>query len=447
MTMRLSHKSLALAIPLFALGCATAARQAPAPSPELSKIDHLVVIYLENRSFDNMYGQFPGVNGLASADALRSKQVDAKGVPYATLPQSEGSPYPEGLPNAPFPIEKYVPPNIPSPNLTHLFYQEQLQIDSGRMDRFVLVSEGKGAVMGFYNTMSLPLAKVAQEYTVCDRFFHSAFGGSFLNHMWLAAAATPVFKNAPTEAVAKLDAGGHLLKDGMVTPDGYAVNTAFSVNTPHPANADPKTLVPLQTLPTIGDRLSDKQVSWAWYSGGWNDAIAGHPDESFQYHHQPFIYFARYAEGSAAKREHLKDEAEFVAAARAGQLPAVSFVKPLGVNNEHPGYADIATGESHALELVDAVRQGPQWSRTAIIITYDENGGAWDHVAPPRGDRWGPGSRVPALVISPLARKHYVDHTTYDTASILALIEHRWGLQPLGSRDAAANDMRAAFEQ
>ena len=440
-----------LLVALLAGACAPHRVVAPAtepaaPSVGAEKLGHVIVIYMENRSFDSMYGQFPGAEGLDSPTAQQYRQLNAQGAPYETLPQAEGSPFPNNLPNAPFDMERFIPTNEPSPNLTHLFYQEQAQIDGGRMDRFVAVSDGKGAVMGYYRTKDLPLAALAREFTLCDHFFHGAFGGSFLNHMWLVAAVTPRFPKAPAELLVKIDSGGHLVQDGAVTPDGYAVNLVFSVNTPRPADAPAATLLPLQTIPTIGDRLSAKSVSWAWYSGGWNDALAGHPDPSFQYHHQPFIYFAPYAEGTPAKREHLRDETEFIAAARAGTLPAVSFIKPLGVNNEHPGYTDVATGERHVMELIDAVRKGPNWKDAAIIITYDENGGAWDHVAPPRGDRWGPGARIPTIVISPFARRAFVDHTIYDTTSLLALIEHRWGLEPLGLRDAAAADMRNAFD-
>ena len=81
-----------------------------------------------------------------------------------------------------------------------------------------------------------------------------------------------------------------------------------------------------------------------------------------------------------------------------------------------------------------------------VVITYDENGGFWDHVAPPKIDFFGPGTRVPTIVAAPFARRHTVDHTAYDTTSILALIEHRWGLAPLGTRDAAAADLRAALD-
>ena len=413
----------------------------------LRRLDHIVVIYLENRSFDNLYGEFRGANGLARA-AGAPLQVDGTGAPFATLPAVPDMPsIPTTLPNAPFNIEQFVPANVPTRDLVHRFYQEQTQIDGGRMDKFALVSDAKGLVMGFYHTSPLPLAAEAARYTLCDNFFHAAFGGSFLNHFWLIAAQTPVFPNAPAAVVAQLDGAGNLLRDGLVTPDGFAVNTAFSVNSPHPASTPADRLVPNQTFPNIGDRLSEKDISWAWYAGGWDDALAGHADPLFQFHHQPFIYFTNLADGTAAKAQHLKDERDFLAAlAPGGILPAVSFIKPVGANNEHPGYTDVITGENHVKGLIDAVRSSRYWGHTAIIITYDENGGFWDHVAPPVADRWGPGTRVPAIVISPFARRGAVDHHRYDTTSILALIEHRWRLAPLSSRDAAADPLSGAFD-
>ena len=414
--------------------------------PALRALDHIIVIYLENRSFDNVYGEFAGANGLSSA-AGAPLQVDGSGNAFTTLPAVPGmASIPTNLPNAPFNIEQFVAANVPTRDLVHRFYQEQAQIDGGRMDKFALVSDAQGLVMGFYHTAGLPLAAEAARYTLCDNFFHGAFGGSFLNHFWLISAQTPVFPNAPASAVAQLDGSGNLVKDGFVTPDGYAINTAFSVNSPHPAGVARAQLVPNQTFATIGDRLSEKGISWAWYAGGWNNALAGNPDPLFQFHHQPFVYFANFADGTAAKAAHLKDEQDFVAALANGRLPAVSFVKPVGIDNEHPGYTDIITGENHVKQLIDAVRSSPHWNHTAIIITYDENGGFWDHVTPPIVDRWGPGSRVPAIVISPFARKGAVDHHRYDTTSILALIEHRWGLAPLSSRDAAADPLSGAFE-
>ena len=406
---------------------------------ELSKLEHLVVIYLENHSFDNLYGSYPGVEGLASPGA-KIAQLDAlTAMPYVTLPQLDPN-VPAGLANAPFNITTYVPANQKTIDLVHRFYQEQQQINGGKMDSFVSVSDAKGLSLGYYPTASLPLVQklntISSQVTVCDHFFHAAFGGSFLNHMWLIAAASPSFPNAPAANVAKLDANGKLMTDGAITPDGYVVNTAYSVNTPHPAAAAAASLVPSQTLPTIGDRLSAKGVDWAWYAGGYNDALAGRPDPLFQFHHQPFVYFANYADGMPAKSAHLKDETDFLSAAAAGTLPPVSFVKPIGANNEHPGYADLSAGETHVVQLLNTLMASPTWSHTAVVITYDENGGYWDHVAPPQTDKWGPGSRVPTIVISPFA-KGGVDSTVYDTTAILKLISERWGTAPLNGRDSA----------
>lgn len=412
----------------------------------LNKINHVVVIYMENHAFDNYYGEFAGAEGLS--DATNAKpQIDTTGTAYTTLPQVAGSNIPTTLPNAPFAIEDYVPATTPTIDLVHRYYQEQIQIDSGKMDKFAQISDAKGLSMGHYHTAHLPLATEAANYVLCDHFFHSAFGGSFLNHIFLIAAAAPTFPNAPTSIKAVVDANNNLVTDGAVTPDNYVVNTSYTVNAPHPANANAATLVPNQTMPTIGDRLSAKNVSWAWYSGGWNAALAGNPDPLFQFHHQPFAYFANYADGTQAKADHLKDEQDFIAAAAAGTLPAVSFVKPIGANNEHPGYAAVLTGEQHAIDLINAVRNGPNWKDAVIIITYDENGGTWDHVAPPVIDKkWGPGTRVPTIIISPYAKHGFVDKTQNETISILALIEKRWGLQPLNTRDAGANPMLEAFD-
>ncbi len=186
--------------------------------------------------------------------------------------------------------------------------------------------------------------------------------------------------------------------------------------------------------------------SWAWYAGGWNEALARNPDPTFVFHHQPFTYFEAYADGTEAKAEHLKDEVDFVAAVAEGTLPAVSFVKPLGKVDEHAGYSTILDSERHLVDLIEQVKASPQWERTAIIVTYDDFGGWYDHVAPPVVDRWGPGGRVPGIVISPYARRAFVDHTPYDHTSILAFIEWRFGLEPLTDRDAAANNLLGAFD-
>jgi phospholipase C len=423
------------------------------PPAQALKLDHIVVIYLENRSFDNLFGLYPGADGIANA-AETATQVDADGKPYATLPPvmdtAKNPPvpdarFPANLPNQPFLIDRYSGLEDKDPNLTHLWYQEQAQIDGGRMDRFAAISAAGGLVMGYHDGSKMKLWRYAREFTLADNFFHAAFGGSFLNHFWTICACTPRFPDAPKAIVSEEAPDGRMVRDGSVTPDGFAVNTLYSVYQPHPPKADPAQLMPPQTQPTIGDRLDEKGISWAWYSGGWNAALAGKYDRQFQFHHQPFAYFKTYGDGTEGKKRHLRDEDDLLADVATGDLPAVVFYKPVGDENEHPGYADVASGDERVADIIERLRKSPLWSSTAIIVTYDENGGFWDHVSPPKLDRWGPGVRVPTVIISPFAKRGFVDHTRYDTTSILKLIESRFGLAALAERDARANGLANAF--
>jgi phospholipase C len=425
---------------------------AEAPSRGLDQIQHIIVIYLENHGFDNLYGQFPGADGLPKHPAL---STDLEGRAYPHLPpvmDTEHKPaivdtrFPADLPNRPFPIDRYVPPQQKIGDLVHRFYQNQAQIHGGLNDRFAAISDAGGLTMGYYDGATLPLWQYARRYTLADHFFQGAFGGSFLNHFWLICACAPQFENAPATMRAVLSDDGQLIRDGTVTPDGYAVNTLQPKTLPFRPGTQPEARLPLQSLSTIGDRLSEKGISWAWYSGGWKAAIDGHPDVNFQFHHQPFGYFSRYSAGTPGRAEHLKDEAEFLNGIDHGQLPAVAFYEPIGELNEHPGYADLMAGEQHIAELLGRIEKSPLWQDSVVIVTYDENGGFWDHVAPPVKDRWGPGTRVPTLIVSPWARRGHVDHTEYDTTSILKFIEMRFRLQPLGTRDAAADGLSGAFD-
>src|SRR5207237_6039777 len=130
---------------------------------------------------------------------------------------------------------------------------------------------------------------------------------------------------------------------------------------------------------------------------------------------------------------------------------AVSFVKPIGPENEHPGHTSESRGSNHLVQLLQSIDQSACAKDTLVVVTYDEFGGQWDHVSPPGqggtpgpADQWGPGTRIPALVISPyLGGSFVVDHTEHDTTAIAATIEHRFGLAPLGSRDAAVADLKS----
>ncbi len=315
----------------------------------------------------------------------------------------------------------------------------------------------------------------------------------------------PVHKDAPEAMRVSLDAQGKLAKKpdspsaavgavktftggigGQVSPDGFSVNTTQPPFQPSgiapPVDgpvemADPKGTqragmppiglpLPPQTARTIGDTLSAKSISWAWYAGGWNAALADSRKPAsekaeviytrqngalnFQPHHQPFNYFARFAPGTPDRAKHLKDGEDFVRDIEKGTLPAVSFYKPTGKFNQHPSYTDLMTGDAHIADLLDKLKSSPQWGSMMVIVTYDENGGFWDHVAPPRGeglsDRWGPGSRIPAIIVSPFAKRGHIDSTGYDTTSILKLITKRFDLEPLPGVRAKVGDLSEALQ-
>jgi len=448
--MTINHIAALLAA--LAILLPTTARTEPAG---LNRIEHIVVIYLENRSFDSLFGLFPGANGLADAQNAPS-QIDEHGHPYKILPKvmdAKHKPaildqrFPTDLPNSPFDIARYANSGEKHPDLTHRFFIHQMQINAGRNDRFAQLSSAGALAMGHYDLSGTALWNYAKEFTLADNFFQAAFGGSFLNHQWLICACTPAFKDAPAKLRQwKNDpATGKPIKDPDITEDGYAVSTIQ----PHFPPFDPahkENRLPVQYQVTIGDRMTEKGISWAWYAGGWDDAVAGRKTkDKFEYHHQPFAYYANYAPGSQARAEHLRDKSKLFTDLK-GDFPQVAFFKPTGNKDQHPGYSSILDADREVKEVVDAIRDSAAWPSTAIIITYDEYGGFWDHVAPPEIDRWGPGTRVPAIIMSPFAKKGYVDHTVYDTTSILKLIETRFGLASLGERDAKANGLQGAFE-
>lgn len=466
----------------------------------LERVETIVVIYAENRSFDHLYGLFPGADGIAQATSEQKTQLDHDGRPLPHLPptwdhgKASARFATEKLPNGPFridapPINGRMDEILPSP--WHLYYQNKEQINGGRNNMFAAMANVGGWAMGYFDGSTMRLWRWAQEYTLADHFFQAAFGGSYLNHQWLVCACTPMDTNAPKEARAQLENGvlkkkpaspASALKgpaqvfDGRASPDGFLVNTSQPPHQPSgiaPAAAGSRELAdparhpaPAFTEKTIGDTLSAKGVSWAWYAGAWNAALAdGRQDPKakrsviynrdkgspiFQPHHQPFNYYARFAPGSADRARHLKDYDDLVADIGKGTLPQVVFYKPAGRVNEHPSYSDIKGGDEHIADLLERLRKSPQWGRMAVIVTYDENGGFWDHVPPPSGpgwgDRWGPGTRIPALVVSPFAKRGHVDKTPYDTTSILKLITRRFDLEPLPGVRASAGDLSNAFE-
>lgn len=291
--------------------------------------------------------------------------------------------------------------------------------------------------------------KAEQPRSDLANFFQGAFGGSYLNHQYLISATVPRYPDAhlsaanvqiaslrsddPTDprlkplanSPASAMEGPAQFGPCALTPDGYAVNTFAPPYWPtwqrDPQRPDyskpdlPFVLVP-QSHEHIGDKLSKKNIEWAWYAGAWQATLDEFRDlgaipkiPNFQYHHQPFNYFRQQSPDNPLERaRRLRDGGlgdnpttnRFFADALAGKLPAVSFYKPQGNLNMHAGYADVASGDRHIVRAIKTLQDSPQWTNMVVIITVDENGGWWDHVAPPKGDRWGPGTRIPALMVS-----------------------------------------------
>lgn len=481
------------------------------------KVKNVVVIFAENRSFNNLFGDFPGLEKpLSSLKPEDYTQLDRDGkTVLPQLPQVPGGwllsdqiadgityagkqQYQVNLPNAPFALKgpkgEHLPLSLITRDLWHVFYQNQMQINGGKNNMFVAWADSAAFTMGHYaNThYGLRLWDLAHEFVLCDNFFQGAFGGSFLNHQYLVSAAVPRYPDADTSIaqsqIAQTVSGRpddpHLkprdhspasAMDGTPSfgpsaltpteslPDGkrlsYAVNTMLPPYAPTPMKLGADGVVdftqpgnamalPPQSHEHIGDKLDKRSIDWAWYAGAFQETLDTQGSNlsngtpvvpNFQYHHQPFNYFKDLGPGTAARAKRLRDGGlgddestnHFLADAKAGKLPAVTFYKPQGNLNMHAGYADVAAGDRHITHAVKMLRSSPQWENMVVIVTVDENGGWWDHVAPPRGDRWGPGTRIPAIVISPFAKKGQVDHTIYDTASILRLVTRVFELETL----------------
>jgi len=438
----------ALATALMA-GCGGAVSDRITQPGERAPIDHIIVLYMENRSFDHLFGTYPGADGIAN---YHGRQENAAGVAYPTLPQPlghDGKPdlrFPADLPNAPFPMLKYVGPFDETNNPVHRFYHMQRQYqpgaDSVPMSRWVAEGTSGGASMGYYDRSALPVQwRLADEFVLLDRYFQSIHGGSLPNHFFLITAAMPRDPAAPAEHRAQLAADGQVIRDGDVAPDDVVVN---NLDPPYPPQRVRRFMRTPQTLPTIGDRLDAAGVSWRWYAPGWG-AGADAVKNGLVPHHNPFQYVKRIME-TPEGRAHIADAEEFTAALANGTLPSVSFVKPHARKNAHPAWSTVGAADQWIGETVRAIMKSPLWPRAAVVVTYDEGGGYFDHVRPPAVDRFGLGTRVPTLIVSPYARRGVVAHGQYDHASILKLIEWRFGLPPLTERDAAAGAFLEAFD-
>ena len=413
-------------------------------------IDHIVVLFLENRTFDHLFGTYPGVEGL---DSYRGRQADKNGVEYPGLPLAlgrDGKPdprFPSDLPNAPFPLQKYVAPFDPTNNPVHRFYHMQRQYAAGAdgiaMGKWVAEGTSGGTSMGFFDRYASPAQwKLAEEFVLLDHWFQGIHGGSFANHFYLISAGLARYPDAPADLRAVgVGPDGRVEKDGDVDPDGSVVN---NLDPPYPPQRAGTILRAPQTVPTIADRLDAARITWAWYATGWGGG-ANAVQQGLVPHHNPFQYVKRIME-TPDGRAHIRDASEFGRALREGGLPAVSFVKPHAKDNAHAVSSTVGAGDRWIADMVREIMASRYWPRVAVVITYDEGGGWFDHVRPPVVDRFGLGTRVPTLIVSPYAKRGFIGRREYDHASVLKLIEWRFGLEPLTERDRRAEAPLEAFD-
>jgi len=337
-----------------------------------SGVDHIVVVMMENRSFDHLLGWHPVAEGMQEGLAY----PDEMGVVHETFPLAPD----------------YMGCDHPDPD--HSWEAGRTQLDGGAMDGFLVAGANDEYAIGYYVENDRPfLSALAQAYTTADRYFSSILGPTFPNRVFQHAAQTDRLTNS------------------------------FDIS----------------TLPTIWDRLAEKGVSARYY----------YSDASFLW-----LWGGKYEPISRSYDEFLSDAAN-------GTLPSVSFVEPrflgdeLGVSGSDHPHADIRVGDAFLSEAFHAVASSPNWSRTVFIVTYDEWGGFFEHVAPPRAaapNGVDPdivagkallGFRVPVVIASPFTRSAdgnpRVASNTFDHTSILKLIEWRWSLRPLTARDASSD--------
>jgi phospholipase C len=364
-----------------------------------SHIDHIVLLTQENHAYDNYFGLYCPVTGPYCPSA-------AAGIPAGTcVPKTPMTPSNGCI--VPFNLSKtkFAPPDMPHGwNSTHQAW------NNGSMNGF-LGAEGRVQTFGHYTPSEIPVYyDLAEQYALADNFFSSAATYSLPNHWFQWGSSSPDISN-------------------VIMPEN-----------------DPS--VPVKHLylnqsnatPTLEDQLINSSISWKYYDyklSPYTSAIrALYPAGNAYNFWNPLA--ARAQSYSSTVRTHFVDRTSFFADAANGTLPSLSWVIPSTADSDHPP-ADIRSGQSWVASVVDAVEASPEWNSTLLMITWDEYGGYYDHVAPPLRDLVGDGFRVPLLLVSPWVRQGAVDHHAMDFGSILRLMEKRFGFACLGPRDCAAS--------
>ena len=368
------------------------------------KISHVVVIVQENRSFDNVFNGFPG------ADTVTSGKTSSG----ATIPLHASS----------F-LETY--------DISHDESDFLKSYHSGAMDGFDRESTGGiGGLSGPSNAPPdpeyayLPQSEtalyfaLAKTYALADRFFPSQIDSSFTAHQYLIAGQAGGTVDVPTKP-----------------PWGCDAAPTTVVATLNPDRTQGAGVFPCFSYRTLGDELDATGHSWRYYA----PAIGG--DQGMVWSAYDAIRQIRY--GADWQRSVISPETRVLTDISAGSLSDVTWVVPDFANSDHPE-SNSTTGPDWVTSVVDAVGRSPFWSSTAIIVFWDDWGGLYDHVAPPQLDYDGLGIRTPMVVVSPYAKRGYVSHVQYETASVTRFIEGVFSLGVLAKSDGRATDLDDCFD-
>ena len=356
-------------------------------------IQHVIFLMQENRSFDHMFGRFPGAEGVTVGwDHGRRR-----------------------------PLRPATDQRIP--DLPHCYTCALASYNGGKLDGF---DQGVPSDRNAYTQMR-PRNEPnywywAKRNVLSDHFFASEMGPSFPNHMYSIAARSAGAHDNPVRLP-----GLHSLTWGCDAPKGELVRVV--------TRSGSKRVPPCFNFQTAGDLLNRGNVPWADYAATpdqkgyiWSTYSAiKHIRETKQWH------------------EHVRPVADLVPDIKSDSLPPVTWVTPRMEFSNHPGYS-FCYGENWATRVIDAIMRSPMWGSTAIFLTWDEWGGFYDHVKPPSVDGFGLGFRVPFIVISPYARSGVVDHRMGEFDSVLKFIETNWGLPNLTKRDHKASNLAYDFD-
>jgi phospholipase C len=374
-------------------------------------IEHVVFIIKENRTFDHYFGRYPGADG-----ATRGKTSDGRVVPLETAPDVMGH------------------------DLGHSFEAGLVSVNGGRMDGFDRIMNGE-TMSGYtqFDRAGIPnYWRYADDFVLGDRMFSSMYGPTFPEHLYtVAAQAGRVTGNKidrgelipggycddPSELVPRFIRLTQRQKDKVMNAEKRAdVSTVKSFW---------ETVWPCFDFKVLPDSLTDAGISWRYYgNAGFYSALLAIKHIRFSDH---------WGTDVVAENRFLSD-------IKNERLRAVSWVLPGVGFDEHPGTHSVCKGENWTVRHLNALMRSEAWPNTVVIITWDDFGGFYDHVAPPHVDVMGLGPRVPLLIISPWAKEGYVDPTTYEFSSVLKLIETLFDLEPLTDRDRRADPMLNAFD-